>query len=127
MSSWTPEELRAIAATDDLHIAPYRENGVPGTLTWIWSVVVDDGLYVRAYYGQESSWYRSAIAFQAGVITAAGLRREVAFEKVDGPVQDDIDDAYRVKYAGDQYLQEMVEDKARSATMRITPRGGAEG
>jgi hypothetical protein len=126
MHGWPPEELQAFAATDDLHIAPYRENGVPGTLTWIWSVVVDDGLYVRAYYGQESSWYRSAIAFKAGVITAAGLKRDVTFEKVEGSVQDAIDAAYRVKYAGDQYLQEMVEDKARSATIRITPRGVAE-
>src|SRR3954447_406542 len=83
MIGWTPEELQAISATDDLHIAPYRANGVPGTLTWIWSVVADGGLYVRAYYGQDSSWYHSAIAFKAGIITAAGMRREVAFEKVE--------------------------------------------
>jgi hypothetical protein len=58
---WKPEELRRIAETDDLHISPFREDGVTyGTPTWIWSVVVDDGLYVRGYNGQQSRWYQAA-------------------------------------------------------------------
>lgn len=49
------DELRQIAESDDLHIAPFRENGrTYGTLTWIWSVVVDGELYVRGYNGQQS-------------------------------------------------------------------------
>jgi hypothetical protein len=60
MSTWTEEELRSIAQTDDLHIAPFREGGETyGTPTWIWSVVVDDALYVRAYNGQNSHWYQA--------------------------------------------------------------------
>ena len=36
------------ALADDLHISPFREDGVTyGTPTWIWSVAVDDALYVR--------------------------------------------------------------------------------
>ena len=51
--SWAPNELRKIAETDDLHIAPFREDGQTyGTPTWIWSVVVDGELYVRAYGAQ---------------------------------------------------------------------------
>jgi hypothetical protein len=39
MGAWTNEELRKIAETDDLHIAPFREHGVTyGTPTRIWSV-----------------------------------------------------------------------------------------
>jgi len=54
MAEWTKDELRKIAA-DDLHISPFREDGVTyGTPTWIWSVAVDDGLYVRAYNGPNS-------------------------------------------------------------------------
>ena len=53
MSTWSKDELRKIAETDDLHISPFREDGrTYGTTTWIWSVVVDDALYVRAYNGQ---------------------------------------------------------------------------
>ena len=52
MSAWSKDELRKIAESDDLHISPFREDGVTyGTSTWIWSVTVDDGLYVRAYHG----------------------------------------------------------------------------
>jgi hypothetical protein len=39
MAEWTKHELRKIAKTDDLHIAPFRDDGVTyGTPTWIWSV-----------------------------------------------------------------------------------------
>lgn len=49
MSNWPDDELARIAEADDLHIAPFREDGETyGTLTWIWSVRVDDDLYVRA-------------------------------------------------------------------------------
>jgi hypothetical protein len=48
MAEWLRDELSRIAEVDDLHIAPFREDGVTyGTPTWIWSVAVDDGLYVR--------------------------------------------------------------------------------
>jgi len=53
MSAWTEDDLRKIAGTDDLHISPFREGGITyGTPTWIWSVVVDGALYVRAYNGR---------------------------------------------------------------------------
>ena len=56
---WPADALRKIAETDDLHISPFREDGVTyGTPTWIWSVVVDDGLYVRGYNGQQSRWIK---------------------------------------------------------------------
>ena len=102
---WKPEELRRIAETDDLHISPFREDGVTyGTPTWIWSVVVDDSLYVRGYNGQQSRWYRAATQQKAGRIRAAGMTKEVRFEPVDGPMNDRIDDAYRAKYANSPYL-----------------------
>jgi hypothetical protein len=125
MSTWSKDELRKIAETDDLHISPFREDGVTyGTPTWIWSVVVDDDLYVRAYNGQDSRWYRAAMRQKAGRITAAGMTREVAFEPVEGPINDRIDDAYRAKYRGSPYLPPMIgaDSRARAATVRITPR-----
>lgn len=49
MAGWHKDELAKIAEADHLHISPFREDGVTyGTPTWIWSVVVDDALYVRA-------------------------------------------------------------------------------
>jgi hypothetical protein len=120
MSAWHKEELLKIATTDDLHISPLRDDGrTYGTPTWIWSVVFDDALYVRAYNGQKSRWYQAALRQKAGRITAAGMTIDVTFEPVDGPVNDRIDDAYRAKYKSSPYLAAMIGSRARAATVRV--------
>jgi hypothetical protein len=114
--------LRRIAETDDLHIAPFREDGVTyGTPTWIWSVAVDGDLYVRAYNGQSSTWYQAALRQKAGHVIAAGLTKEVVFESVDGAIHDRIDAAYRAKYRGNPNLASMISARARSATVMVLP------
>jgi hypothetical protein len=56
VATWSKDELRKIAEADDLHISPFREDGVTyGTPTWIWSVAVDEALYVRAYTDRTSA------------------------------------------------------------------------
>ncbi|MBS0326959.1 MAG: DUF2255 family protein [Proteobacteria bacterium] len=123
MTTWLKDEQRKIAATDDLHISPFREDGVTyGTPTWIWSVVMDDGLYVRAYNGQKSRWYQAAMRQKAGRITVAGMTKAVTFEAIDGPINDSIDDAYREKYRGSPYLKPMIGARARGATVKVMPR-----
>ena len=121
MSSWRKNELKRIAGTDDLHISPFREGMTLGTPTWIWSVVVNDSLYVRAYNGMASRWYKAAMQQKRGRITAAGVTTNVAFEPVNGPINDDIDEAYREKYKNSPYLQPMISTRSRSATVRIEP------
>jgi hypothetical protein len=122
MDTWSIEELNKIAEADDLHISPFREDGVTyGTPTWIWSVVVDDALYVRAYNGLNSSWYQAAVRQKAGRVTVAGMTKEVTFEPVDGPINDLIDDAYRAKYNG-PYLNAAIGARCRAATVKIMPR-----
>ncbi|MFV0458195.1 MAG: DUF2255 family protein [Actinomycetales bacterium] len=80
MAAWPTDAVEQIAATDDFHIAPYHPDGeTTGTLTWIWSVVVDGRVFVRAWNGTRGRWYRSAIAQRAGRITAAGREHEVEF------------------------------------------------
>jgi hypothetical protein len=124
MNTWPKDELRKIAEADDLHISPFREDRVTyGTPTWIWSVAVDDALYVRAYNGRNSRWYKAAVRQKTGRITAAGLTKEVAFEPVDGTINDLVDDAYRAKYKGSPYLNPMIGARARSATVKVMPRG----
>ena len=123
MISWSKDELGKIAEADDLHISPFREDGVTyGTPTWIWSVTVDGALYARGYNGQKSRWYKAAVRQKAGRITTAGMTKEVSFEKVDGSINDRIDDAYRAKYKRSPYLVPMISEQARSATVSITPR-----
>ena len=121
--TWPTQELQEIAEADDLHIAPFRDDGKSyGTPTWIWSVAVEGELYVRAYNGQESRWYQAALRQNAGRVTAAGMTKEVTFERIEGLISDRIDNAYRMKYRGNPYLNSMIGARARSATIKITPR-----
>ena len=84
--------------------------------------MVDANLYVRAYNGTNSSWYQAATKQKAGRVGAGGLTKEVAFETVEGQIDDRIDDAYRAKYQLSPYLKPMIGTRARSATVRIVPR-----
>jgi hypothetical protein len=123
MSAWLKDELRQIAQADDLHVSPLRDDGKTyGTPTWIWSVAVDEALYVRAYNGRKSRWYQAAVKQKAGRIIAAGLTKEVTFEPVEGSINDLIDDAYKKKYHGSPYLNAMIGTRARAATIKVQPR-----
>lgn len=124
MAAWPTETVNRIATTDDFHIAPYRVDGeTTGTLTWIWSVVVDGRLFVRAWNGTRGRWYRSAITQRAGKITAAGMEYEVEFAPVDdADLRDRIDSAYVEKYADSPYLPPMIAAGPRAATVEVTPR-----
>ena len=117
---------RSRPLTTCISLRSARTGDIHGTPTWIWSVAVDDALYVRGYNGQESRWYQTAVRQKAGRILVAGMTKEVSFEPVDetGPdgIGDRIDDAYRVKYRGSLYLDPMIGKRARSATVRIVPR-----
>jgi hypothetical protein len=125
MATWSKDELRKIAEADDLHVSPFREDGVTyGTPTWIWSVAVDNALYARGYNGQNSRWYQAAVRQKAGRIIAAGMTKEVTFEPVQGPINDRIDEAYRAKYHGSPYLGPMISASARSATVKVMPTEG---
>lgn len=119
--AWSKDELTRIAASDDLHISPFRGDGVTyGTPTWIWSVVVDGALFVRGYNGQASRWYQAALKQKAGRISAAGMTADVTFEPVvDAATNDRIDASYRAKYAGNRYLDPMIGARARAATIRV--------
>jgi hypothetical protein len=119
---WSAEELNKISSADDLKVSPFRDDGVTyGTPTWIWNVAVDGELYVRAYHGQNSKWYKSAMKQKAGRIHAAGMIKDVSFEPVTGPINAQIDKAYQARYKGSPYLNSMISEKAKAATVRIIP------
>jgi len=115
------EEINLIASKDDFHIAPYRADGETfGTLTWIWSVSVDDRLFVRAYNGTSSRWYQSAMEQKAGKITGADLEKKVSFDLVrDQKLNEKIDVAYKQKYSSSSYLGSMISDRAKAATVEV--------
>ncbi|WP_429971080.1 DUF2255 family protein [Fructilactobacillus sp. Tb1] len=129
---WTQAQLKEFAILDDFHIAPFHPDmKTTGTLTYIWSVVVGDNLYVRAGYGQKSKWFAAAKAQKAGKIELGGKVYEVNFEWIpedtDEHLMDEIDQAYRDKYnQKDAYSTGIMTDKTpdgpRTATIKVTPR-----
>ena len=119
---FSKDDLKEIDEVDDLHISPLREDGKTyGTPTWIWVVVVNGDLYVRAYNGVNSRWYKSAIQQQAGRIIAAGMTKDVTFEPAQENINNVIDEAYKKKYSSSPYLPPMISNRARAATVKIIP------
>ncbi len=125
LKNWTEQQINAFAKADDMYISPFYEDGqTPGTLTWIWSVVVDKELYVRAYNGKRSKWYQSAVKQRAGKIQLNGQEYAVIFGPVDGDMvlTEKINRAYQEKYAASRYLAPMLGQGPVSATVKILPR-----
>lgn len=123
--NWSPEQIAAFSKADDMYISPFYSDGkTPGTPTWIWSVVVDNDLYVRAYNGQKSRWYQSAVQQKAGKIKLAGEEYNVTFQPLDADaaLTEKIDGAYKEKYGDSMYLSPMIGKGPVSATVKILPR-----
>ena len=122
MTAWTATQLKAFTTADDMRVSPFYEDGKTyGTPTWIWSVVVGQHLYVRAWNGQHSRWYQAAKSQGAGRIHLADQDFEVAYVPVttDDALTAAINQAYENKYAGSPYLPPMLTAGPISATVRL--------
>jgi hypothetical protein len=124
MSNWTPGELDAAGAADELQIAAVRADGSLRPYTTIWVVRVGDDLYVRSFRGRGGGWFRSVLRHPEGRIQAGGIERDVAFEDLGDADRAAIDRAYRDKYRSyaAEIVDPMVGPAAAAATLRLTPR-----
>lgn len=124
-TKWNVEQINQFKNADDMHVSPFYSDGETlGTPTWIWSVIVDNNLYVRAYNGQRSRWYQSAKEQMAGQIQLANQKFDVVFEPIarNNALDEKITQAYKEKYNGSPYLPSMLKDGPVSATVRISPK-----
>lgn len=124
MANWTNDELSAINAVDELNISTQRTDGSLRKPVIIWSVRVDDNLYIRAVRGVDGLWYRHAVETGLGSISAGGVEREVTLTREnDEALNIQIDDAFQTKYS--RYAQNIVDstlsDAAREATLLVSP------
>ncbi|TQS39693.1 DUF2255 family protein [Cryptosporangium phraense] len=115
--TWTPVEAAILAVAPMLHVIA-GSGYLGGARAEVGMVVVDGRLYVRAYRGRESAWFRLAVAQPRGRIRTGTLERDVTFGLYDGPL-DAIDEAYRAKYgnAGGP----ATHPRTREATLRVEP------
>ncbi len=126
MTTWTSDELTRIGAAEELQLASMREDGTLRKPVTMWVVRVGDEVYVRAYKGRTSPWFRGARTRHEGHIRAGGVEKDVTFVEAEGEaaLNDQIDAAYRAKYR--RYAASIVESvvtaEARAATIRLVPR-----
>ena len=125
MTSWTKNDLGRIGVAEELQLASFKEDGTLRKPVTIWVVRVGDDLYVRAYRGRETAWFRHIQLRPEGRISAGGVTKDVTF--VDGSsdeaLNNKIDAAYQSKYQryGATYVNPMIAPLARAATLQLVP------
>jgi hypothetical protein len=122
---WTTQELDAIGAADELQISSLRLDDTLRPYVTIWVVRVGDDIYVRSAYGG-TGWFQRAKTRGIGRVKAGGVERDVTFvaPASDAPVHDEIDAAYRAKYAryAANIVATVVGHALRETTYRLDPR-----
>lgn len=122
---WSSEELDQIGQAEELQIASVRANGTMRRSVPIWVARVADDLYVRAAYGPDTGWHRTALDIRQARIQAGGIERDVTVQEAAGPLNDQLDAAYRAKYAryAGPILDGIINPQARGSTLRLIPIG----
>jgi hypothetical protein len=113
-----PATLHALAESVEIDITP-TSSGTPVT---IWTVRVDDDVYVRSFRGERGRWY---LAFreepQASLIYSGGELQVRGEPVADRGLNESIDAAYLEKYRTSQYAGSMVTPEVALTTMRLLP------
>jgi hypothetical protein len=76
--------------------------------------------------GPTGAWFRGTQIHHEGQVRAGGVEKDVTFAEADHDTGNQIDDAYRTKYRryGPSIVGSVVTPEARSATIKLVPRGG---
>lgn len=126
MRAWTSEELDKLGNAEELDLMSVRHDGTIRNPVTMWVVRVGGDVFVRAYKGRTSPWFRGALTRHEARIRSGGVDKDVTLEEVDrtAAVNDQVDEAYRRKYR--QYagniLNSMLTPQARAATLKLSPR-----
>jgi hypothetical protein len=125
MTSWTNNDLGRIGAADELQLTSFKEDGTLRKPVTIWVVRVGDDLYVRAYRGRETAWFRHIQQRPEGRISAGGVTKDVTFVNgsSDEALNHQIDAAYQSKYRkySATYVDPMIAPLARATTLKLVP------
>jgi hypothetical protein len=121
MSPWTADELDRVGNASELRVAGRRKDGSLRNGVIIWSVRVDDEIYIRSVYGPEASWFRGTQVSGDGRIEAGGVTKDVTYVSVDD-LNDIIDSAYHRKYGGGSAVKAITTPLAATTTLRVDPK-----
>jgi hypothetical protein len=123
MIAWNPTELERIAAAREIEVSSLREDGALTKPVTIWAVRVEGELYVRSVRGETGGWFKAAEQRHEGRIEADTSAVDVAFEDVPHHLDEEIDEAYKVKYGYPSGpVDSITTDAAQATTLRVVPR-----
>jgi hypothetical protein len=124
MATWTSDELGRISGAEEIEIAALRPDGRLRKPVIIWVVRVGDDLYIRSVRGATAGWFRGTQARSEGRIWADGVETDVSFVAADHGIDDEIDEAYRVKYRAyaTTHVPPIIRPEARATTLKLVPR-----
>ena len=80
-----------LGAADELQLASRRADGTLRKPVTIWVVRRSEDLYVRAFKGRTSPWFRAPQARREGQIQAGDMQKDVAFVDQDQSIGDALD------------------------------------
>ena len=120
-STWTPDELDSVGNASELRVAGTKSDGSYRKGVIIWSVRVDDAIYIRSVYGPDASWFRGTQLNGTGRIEAGGVSKEVRYVAVDD-LNNIIDAAYHRKYGGGSAVKAITTPLAATTTLRVDPK-----
>ncbi|CAL9669653.1 hypothetical protein SUDANB145_07345 (plasmid) [Streptomyces sp. enrichment culture] len=114
MSPWPSQTLKS-----RLHRRP--AGVTPGTLVWVWSVVVGNSIFVRSA-NPHSRWFAAAMRERAGIVRTADYEGPATFTPVtDEELKNRIDAACTDKYAHARCFSPAVLEKSRQQIDGISP------
>ncbi|KUM85032.1 hypothetical protein AQI94_29250 [Streptomyces pseudovenezuelae] len=117
VATWTPEDQTLFSETYSL-VLTAGDTDHPGVEVGM--VVVAGELYVRAYRGVGSRWYRAARKHGHGTIRVGTVRHDVLLTTDGLERRAGLDAAFRTKY-GSVAEARVASPEARAATIRIDP------
>ncbi|MGO9977421.1 MAG: DUF2255 family protein [Solirubrobacteraceae bacterium] len=123
MSTWTPNELAAIVAPDELQIATLGRDGTVRDPVTIWALRHGDELYIRSVNGPTAAWYRRAHTHRQARVAAGCVVQDVELVDADHRLDEQIDAEYRTKYRrySENTLERITSPNARSTTLKLVP------
>ena len=126
MPTWAQDSLAKVGSVEELAIASRRPDGSLRPYVTIWTVRVDEDIYVRSAAGPDNPWFRRAMASGEARIRAGGLEQDVALEVAAPDVAASITAAYHAKYDryGPSIVGTVVSAEAVVSTLRLVPRAG---
>jgi hypothetical protein len=118
--SFPKATLAMLDRADEVDIETYSPKGTTHSVP-IWIVVDGDDVFIRAYRGPTSRWYRELVA-RPGALVLKRQRIPVrAIVATDGASLKRTSDGYRKKYRKGSSLDSMLVPAVLPTTLRLEP------